>query len=343
LTGTPALPPVMMAVAAESMPEGSYWVDAHSHVWTRDTEGYPLAPGVELDSASAGFTVGSWTAEELLSEGAKCGIKRAVLIAHGPIYGFDNTYMTDSVKAYPKALRAVGTVDVDTLPGDEIETQMRTLLSQGVTGFRVDPGDGSSSSGRKKGDQSWLQSEGMERMWAVAALTNQAICCMVTPEDLDHVGEMCSRFPRTPVVIDHLGGIGENVCFGGSGIIEDWELDALLRLAVHERMYIKVSAFYAAGTGAPPYLDLVEAITRILHSFGAQRLMWATDCPYQVHPFPGVAPATIEDSLSLVRDRLGLTEEQKEWMLRRTAEKVFFFVDAGGVCGGGNMSSVPSL
>ena len=73
------------------------WVDAHSHVWTRDVERYPLREGVELDAGAAGFTVGSWTAEELLEGGAECGVLKAVLISHGSIYGFDSSYMTDSV------------------------------------------------------------------------------------------------------------------------------------------------------------------------------------------------------------------------------------------------------
>ena len=33
------------------------------------------------------------------------------------------------------------------------------------------------------------------------------------------------------VVIDHLGSIGENRNFGGSGIVEEWEVQALLGLA----------------------------------------------------------------------------------------------------------------
>ena len=52
---------------------------------------------MELDAGAAGFTVGSWTAEELLEGGAECGVLKAVLISHGSIYGFDSSYMTDSV------------------------------------------------------------------------------------------------------------------------------------------------------------------------------------------------------------------------------------------------------
>ena len=60
---------------------------------------------------------------------------------------------------------------------------------------------------------------------------------------------------------------------------------------------------------------------RTLHSaFGARRLLWASDCPYQVQPGHHYA-----DSIGLIRDRLEfLSAEDKEWMLRKTAEQIFF-------------------
>ena len=256
--------------------EGMGWIDAHSHVWTRDVERYPLRTGVELDSVSAGFTVGSWTAEELLEAGAACNITKAVLISHSSIYGFDNSYMIDSVARYPGKFRCVGGIDHDELPPEAVEAAMRSMLGQGVTGFRIERGSW------EKGDAAWLGSRGMERMWTVAAETRQAICCMVHPEDLKNIGAMCERFPMTTVVIDHLGSIGENKCFGGSGIIEDWEVQALLDLAKHPRTYIKLSAFYALGSGVAPYDDLLPAIHRVIAKFEVERCMWASDCPYQV-------------------------------------------------------------
>jgi hypothetical protein len=48
--------------------------------------------------------------------------------------------------------------------------------------------------------------------------------------------------------------------------------------------------------------------------------MWASDCPFQVDP-----GHNYHDSIALIRDRLDfLTAEDKDWMLRGTAEKVFF-------------------
>ena len=82
---------------------------------------------------------------------------------------------------------------------------------------------------------------------------------------------------------------------------------------------VKISGFYGLGEKKPPHLDLVALIKRLYEAFGPKRLMWASDCPFQI------VGETYEDSISLVRDRLDfVTAEDKEWMLRRTAEQSFF-------------------
>ena len=85
------------------------------------------------------FTTPSWTTEELLETAASVGVRRAVLISHGGIYGFDNSYMIESARAYPEQLRVVGAIDVDTLTPAEVEAAMWELLPQRVTGFRTYP------------------------------------------------------------------------------------------------------------------------------------------------------------------------------------------------------------
>ena len=46
--------------------------------------------------------------------------------------------------------------------------------------------------------------------------------------------------------------------------------------------------------------------------------MWGSDSPYQVYK------ETMEDSLALVRDKLGLSASEREQILRRTAERLFW-------------------
>jgi predicted TIM-barrel fold metal-dependent hydrolase len=126
---------------------------------------------------------------------------------------------------------------------------------------------------------------------------------------------MCKEFPKTPVVIDHFSRIG------ASGTIEKSDLDQLCRLAGFENTHVKASAFYAFGKKAAPYTDLGPMIVRLRDAFGANRIMWASDCPYQV-----VRGHNYADAIALIRDRLNdsLCEADKNWILRDTAAKVFF-------------------
>ena len=83
---------------------------------------------------------------------------------------------------------------------------------------------------------------------------------------------------------------------------------------------MKVSAYYALGQKQPPYLDLGPMIRRVREAFGAERLMWASDCPFQV-----LGQHTYADSVELIRSRLDfLSTEDREWILKKTAERVFF-------------------
>ena len=52
---------------------------------------------------------------------------------------------------------------------------------------------------------------------------------------------MCERFPATPVVIDHFARIGV------PGTVSEEDLQALVTLARHPHVCVKLSAFYALG------------------------------------------------------------------------------------------------
>jgi len=275
------------------------FIDAHSHIWSRDIQTYPLANGNTL----ADLQPPSFTAEELMKVARPLGIDRVVLIQHHPYHGWDNSYLTDTAKDAPDVFRIVGMVN-DAEPSPEIE--MRRLLKQHVTSFRITP--------QLRGASQWLIGPGMVAMWNCAAETRQSMGCLINPEDLPAVDQMCERFPETPVVIDHFARIGVD------GEIRDSDVKKLCRLARHSHTYVKISAFYALGKKKPPYDDLIPMIRRVYESFGPQRLMWASDCPYQLD---GVN--SYRASLDLIRHRLEfLTEEDRNWLLRDTANNVYF-------------------
>ena len=124
---------------------------------------------------------------------------------------------------------------------------------------------------------------------------------------------MCDKLPDTPVIIDHLSLIGDN------GIIEQNESDSLTSLARHSNIKVKVSAFYALGEKKPPHDDLSDLIRQVFMAYGPDRLMWASDCPFQVDD------ESYDDSVALIRDRLDyLSGDDREWILTKTAEQSFY-------------------
>jgi predicted TIM-barrel fold metal-dependent hydrolase len=244
----------------------------------------------------------SFTPQQLLKQAQPAGVSRIVLIQMS-FYGFDNSYMLDAISAHPGVFSGVAVInDQVARPQDT----MRALAQRGVRGFRLYP--------QQRPIDRWFASEGLQSMWRCGAQQNLAMCLLVNPDALPAIDKMCAKYPETPVVIDHFARIGID------GTIRPSDLDQLCRLARHKRTRVKVSAFYALGKKQAPYTDLVPMIKRLLAAFGPQRLMWATDCPYQVQD-----AHTYADSIALVRDHLkGISDDDRQWLLRKTAQRVFF-------------------
>ena len=274
------------------------FIDAHSHIWTPDTDRYPLAAGFRrLNMAPASFT-----AEQLQQHMRPVGVNRVVLIQMS-FYGYDNSYMLDSIRAFPGMFSGVAVIDQDA-PRPDLE--MRKLKCMGVRGFRIYP--------KNQPVDRWLGSPNMHRMFATGGKEQLAMCCLIDPAELPALDRMCRDFPDTPVVIDHLSRIGV------SGEIRPADVKLLCGMARHRNVSVKVSAFYALGAKRPPYHDLAPLIRQVYDAFGPERLMWATDCPFQVDP-----GHTYKDSIDLIQSGLDfLSDSDRDWLLRRTAERVFF-------------------
>ena len=233
------------------------------------------------------------------------GVGRVVLIQHSVYHLFDNSYLLDAVKRHPQRFRIVGMVDdVGSEPGAE----MKRLLPLGVKGFRITPYI------REGQPLTWLETPGMGQMWKTAAETRQAMCCLIDVRHLPAVDKMSAAHPDTPVVIDHFARIGFD------GTIREADIALLCGLAKHKQVSV-TSAYYALGDKKPPHLELVPMIKRLFDTFGPDRLMWASDSPYQL-----LSGNDYASSIGLVRDKLDfITAADRQRLLCGTAEKVFFF------------------
>jgi predicted TIM-barrel fold metal-dependent hydrolase len=260
------------------------FIDAHIHVW----------PQLEKTKPPR------YTAEDHFGIAEPAGVTRTVLIQPG-MFRTDNSYMLSAVRQYPGVFSAVAVVDADAA---DLEKTVDQLRKEGTRGFRI--------TARK--EKPWPEWEGMQKLWRIAGERRMAMCPLINPDAFPWVAALCEKSPKTTVVIDHLGRVG------ASGVIDDGELRALCGLARFPQVHVKVSAFYALGKKAAPYLDLVPMIRQVFETYGPRRLMWASDAPYQAQP-----PHSYAASVALVRDHLRFAgKEDKQWLLGKTAERIFF-------------------
>jgi predicted TIM-barrel fold metal-dependent hydrolase len=283
------------------------YVDAHSHLWSTDRTHYPLAPGAkEEDVKPTGFDIGTF-----FSVAGPEGVSRVVGIGHGPHFGTDASYLTDLLKARPGQVAVQAQLDFE---APDATDRMRALRAQGVTAFRVvllAP---------------WTdylpEQHPLMRVYDAAAISRVAICALTSPEWLPQLDRLSEMFPATTVVIDHFARIGMDG-FGQTppvpGTIKPGDIANLARLARHPLTYVKLSAYYALGRRTPPYEDMLPTIHEMIRAYGPERLMWGSDSPYQLAEGQGYRA-----SISLIRDRLDVTVADREWLLRKTAERVYF-------------------
>ena len=96
----------------------------------------------------------------------------------------------------------------------------------------------------------------LRSLWKHAGDLSLAVQLHFEPRYAPGFEPLIREFPRTTVIIDHLGRIGAD------GEIRRADVEALCALAKHPRLYIKVGAFYALGkkNARKALADAAEAI-----------------------------------------------------------------------------------
>lgn len=277
-------------------------IDAHAHIWSDDLAKYPLGPW----ATPANMKPPTFSDEEFLSLMNRNGVNRAVLIQHAPLHGYDNSYILDCARKHPGVFSVVAMINERT---PNLKERLRDLRDQGARGIRIGPGKHADRT-LNVDPPNWLKAPGQQLLWQHASELNVAICPLVSAEFLPTLDPMCAKFPGTTVVIDHFGRIEM-----GNKKESQW----LTNLAKYPNVFVKVSAFKNFGDKRAPYDDIAPLMRLVIDTFGPDRLMWGSDCPYQL-----MDGNNYVDALALVREGLGLTETEKRAILSKTAERVFF-------------------
>ena len=177
-------------------------IDAHIHVWAADKKKYPLAPGFE----ESDLWIASYEPADHLAMAQPLGVGRINMVQM-TWCGTDHSYILDIIAADPD--RFVGTGIVPAITDVDVGSPGKTMVALslgGIYAFRV---RGKSSRPRPLDDgPRWMDHPGYREMFETGAGHNLALSFLMEAADLPELDRMCTLFPETPVIIDHLCRIG---------------------------------------------------------------------------------------------------------------------------------------
>lgn len=274
-------------------------VDGHLHVWTAETDRYPVAMAAPYVSTIPGDAV------HLLNLMAASGVDRAVIVQPS-CYGYDHSFVTATLHAHPGMFAAACLVDP--LAPDAPE-QLAQRHAEGYRGLRLNP---------SISDGTWLNDPFTTPLWEKAADLGTVISLLILPHQMTRAAEMIKRYPDVPVIIDHLGR--PDITLGEpEGVYAD-----TLALAQFPNVSMKISGIPVASREAYPYRDVWPYVQLALDWFGIERCLWATD-------FPWITQQCGYDAcLRLVTDAMDfLTDDDRRALLGETAVRLWGFKTEG--------------
>jgi 2-pyrone-4,6-dicarboxylate lactonase len=183
------------------------------------------------------------------------GFARGVMVQTG-LYGNDNRFIVDAIKAHPGRLRGIALIGEDVT-----DKELRHLSESGIRGFRVNR---TARTGLEFGAARRLAERVKELGWHVQFLLDV--------EDHPDLDTMLGGF-ATEVVIDHMGRPDPRKGVGAPGF------QALLRLLASGRGWAKLSAPYRTSLQESPYGDITP-FAHALVAAAPDRLVWGSDWPH---------------------------------------------------------------
>jgi 2-pyrone-4,6-dicarboxylate lactonase len=183
------------------------------------------------------------------------GFERGVMVQTG-LYGNDNRFIVDALRAHPGRLRAIALIGEDVT-----DRELRQLADSNVRGFRVNR---TARTGLRFDVARKLAGRVKELGWHVQFLLDV--------EDHPDLDELLGSF-ATEVVIDHMGRPDPAKGVDAPGF------RSLIRLLQSGRGWAKLSAPYRTSRLPPPYPDMTP-FARALVAAAPERLVWGSDWPH---------------------------------------------------------------
>jgi predicted TIM-barrel fold metal-dependent hydrolase len=274
-------------------------IDIHPHIISQDAVRYPSAP--LRGKQSEWSRDRPQTFEQLVAEMDAAGVAKAAIVQASTYYGFDNSYVADSIATNPKRFTGVCTIDV--CAPDAISV-LEGWMRRGFSGLRIFTGGATHTN-----DESLLDDPRSYAVWQYAADKQLPICVQTGPPGLPRVRDLLKRFAHTFVVLDH---IGRPTLDDGPPYDNARSLFALAEFA---NLYLKLTprsfALARSGKSTP------EAFFGMLvAAFGADHIAFGSNLPANAGPMRALV-AEAQQGLS------SLKQADQMMILSGTAQRLY--------------------
>jgi L-fuconolactonase len=260
LAGAAATAAAGICAQAAGRPSGPI-VDTHVHLFSPDLRRFPLA-------ANATYKPTPLPVEEYVRFAKAAGIDHAVIV-HPEPYQDDYRYLEYCFTQEPSPGFFKGTCLFDpTAP--ETPDRIATLVGMNpkrIVALRIHethkPGTPSLTSGPIKDRD--LRSPAMKATWARCQQLGLAIQMHFLPYFAPEIGELAGQFPDMPLILDHMGRMGEGTARDAAAVI---------KLAKLPRSYMKFANIASSSKEKYPFTDVKPMVRRAYDAFGPDRMIW---------------------------------------------------------------------
>tara|TARA_B100001123_G_scaffold396614_1_gene479155 strand:+ start:47 stop:949 length:903 start_codon:yes stop_codon:yes gene_type:complete len=262
-------------------------IDSHLHVFAKVSSEFPRQPTPVCPPER------EETAEKLLENMAAHNIDQAMLVQYGGTSIEHHAYLRHCLRTYPDRFLGIGLIPPDcTEPEEHMD---RLAAKGGIVGFRLRTLGGP----RDPFAPIEVREFTAYRIWKHAAERDYVLWLYLKAADAYLCAYLVDAFPQVRVVFNHMGACPGEGKFSwdekGRPHIRKHDFyttqHTIYRLSRYENVMLHLSGQYALSTEPFPYRDM-EHLHRFLHfSFGAGRLLWASDAPW-IYEEPGYGAYT---------------------------------------------------
>jgi L-fuconolactonase len=264
-------------------------IDAQVHIWAPETPEKPYA----IENASRPHRAIALGHDELLREMDGAGVSRCILVP--PTWEADrNDTSLEAARLHPDRFRVMGKLALTHPNGPAL---MATCKQQPyMLGIRMVFNRGQSAQWLNDGTADWF--------WDAAEKYDIPVMTLA-PADVPKLGEVAERHPGLRLIVDHMG---LNSVLRGKDLRPS--IDAVIKLARHKNLAVKVSALPCYVDEPYPFPTLHPLVRRVVDAFGPQRCFWGTDLSHLPCPYKQVVTLFTEEMKSLSSTEL-------EWIMGR--------------------------